>query len=40
MIDNLNSDEDLVSVKQLIAAAVAIVLILSLWNLLASIHIS
>ena len=40
MINNLDSDDDVVSSKQLFLAALAIVLILSLWSLLTSVHIS
>lgn len=40
MINNLNSDEDVVSIKQLILASAAIAAILFLWSFLTSVHIS
>ena len=39
MIDNLNTDDDVVGVKQLVLAVVAIVAILSLWSFLTTVHI-
>ena len=39
MIDNLNTDDDVVGVKQMLLAVVAIVAILSLWSYLTTVHI-
>ncbi|PBQ30488.1 hypothetical protein CNR22_01460 [Sphingobacteriaceae bacterium] len=39
MIENLNTDDDVVGVKQLVLAIVAIVAILSLWSFLTTVHI-
>lgn len=39
MASNINDDEDVVSVKQLILASLAIVVILGLWFLLSTTHV-